>query len=332
MPVPVRLLAAALIAVNASALLAAPQVKTYKPEDVCRFRVEEGRLVVDSALIAEKNPAYRSIRIEGMPGTSYAQANDSLLRLTINQTRGSQRTYIRIEQRPGFLMLSRTEYGPEVRRVASLTQGSVAGEAKDSVVLAITETDARTNQVQKSETFDAEDLTTLRARHGRELTEAIGPIFRDFGARSFAVDPAVAEAVLVEPVAPAQLHEQVGKLVAQLDSDEFAVRDKAARELKRLGSAGVAVLRSLDESKLTPQQLLAVPQIIDSVMPVSPKEIQQLRSDRDFLLDCLYCEDLALRKLAFARLEQLLNRKLDLDLTASLEKRGDAIEKLRQSK
>ena len=63
------------------------------------------------------------------------------------------------------------------------------------------------------------------------------------------------------------------------------------------------VLQALDPSELTSQQFAAIAGILAAPNLVSVEEARRLRTDRHFLLDCLYCEDAAIRS---AALEQLL--------------------------
>jgi hypothetical protein len=224
--------------------------------------------------------------------------------------------------------ISRNE-GDNLSQLNASLQQVGTGKNDTNVTLSVNESSAQTGMLIRQASYTARSITELRAANPQEFKELLGPIFRDLGLRGLDVDPGMVREVLVETPVPADLLERVSRFVAQLDADEFAQRDAAAAELRKLGHPGAAALKKLDVSKLTLQQRLMVPQIIAESCRVTPEEIARLRKDRDFLLDALYCDEENLRTLALERLGQVLGRKVDFDVKANLEKRAEAIEKLR---
>ena len=64
--------------------------------------------------------------------------------------------------------------------------------------------------------------------------------------------------------APAAAADQVGKLVAELESDRFAVRQKASQTLDELGEAAESRLRKALEGDLTLEVRQRIQQILES--------------------------------------------------------------------
>jgi WD40 repeat protein len=115
--------------------------------------------------------------------------------------------------------------------------------------------------------------------------------WRDLGAedarRAFAAIetltrvPGQAVALLRERMRPVP-GEQIAKLVAQLDDDAFATREKAREELERLGRAARAALRKALEGKPSPELRRRTQELLDklpedgAVLPATPQVLRAL--------------------------------------------------------
>src|SRR5439155_18224770 len=90
-------------------------------------------------------------------------------------------------------------------------------------------------------------------------------------------------------------------------------------------------LMKIDRKALSDEQKGRVDAFLATFKTVPSPQARQLRLSRDFLLDCLYCDDLALRQRALEQLQSVAGHAIEFDLSAEPAKRLAAIEKLRSS-
>jgi hypothetical protein len=165
------------------------------------------------------------------------------------------------------------------------------------------------------------------------VDQYLRPILRDFKqeAALFGVKPQVAWQVLGSDSAPdAALAQRVNKIVKQLDADSFRDRQAALAELKQIGQPAATILSRMDRARLSPQQSSAIESFLVEFAPLASDEMRGLSDDKGFLLDVLYNDDPALRRLALEHLSRLAGRTIALDPKLDASARADAIAKLRQ--
>ncbi|HXE55945.1 MAG TPA: hypothetical protein VN541_23165, partial [Tepidisphaeraceae bacterium] len=160
----------------------------------------------------------------------------------------------------------------------------------------------------------------------------VRPLLRALNQESvFAPDPMIAWQVFGELSQPdAAMSRRVRDILPRLDSPDFRVRDAALRELQKLGRDGAGVLVHMDRSKLTPEQNARIDRALLPYGHLAPKEISRLRSDAGFLLDCLYCDESAIRQAAVDRLRSMFRPDLAFDVDAPPPVRAAVIAQLRE--
>ncbi len=122
---------------------------------------------------------------------------------------------------------------------------------------------------------------------------------------------------------------EVRDLLPGLDSDSFQNRDLALRALRQKGLPLTIAIAHLDRTKLSDQQNTLLDTAISPFHPPPGADLTRLRADSDFLLDCLYSDDLPIRKAAHEALQKKLGRTLKFDLQADFPTRSAAIDVLR---
>lgn len=236
--------------------------------------------------------------------------------LLINAVVGDQQTAVRVSlvQSSGTLILRVTNNQP---RPAAAAAPAVAAPAQ-AIVL----------------TVQATSLNQLRAEHPEEVRTYLAPALRALAGRSlFRPGPAdVYRAFDQIPANPA-VARKLDALLAGLESDEFAKRDKATANLTNLGPPGVLAALRRDNSDLSPEAQNRLQQFIaaHATLSLAPGEAAKTRADRSFLIDCLDDNDPAVRAAAKASLEKLLHRPLPYDTTLDGKARESAVEALRKT-
>jgi hypothetical protein len=122
------------------------------------------------------------------------------------------------------------------------------------------------------------------------------------------------------PVDPA-MSKRVSALVDQLNSDLFADREAASRQLRDLGSDAVVCLLTMDWAKLSAEQDARIDEICRHGNAPSPEEIAALRKDVKFLLKCQLGGNRTIRLAALGLLQKAVGHEVTFDVDANFAAR-----------
>jgi hypothetical protein len=123
---------------------------------------------------------------------------------------------------------------------------------------------------------------------------------------------------------------KVDALITQLTGGDFHSRIRARHQLADLGKDGALALVHLDRSKLDPEQNARIDKVLTPYLPVPQSEAAKLGSNPIFLTNCLYSEDITIRKAALAHLQAIVKEPLTFDVNADAASRAKAIAALMQ--
>jgi hypothetical protein len=181
--------------------------------------------------------------------------------------------------------------------------------------------------------IEAADFFTLVRQHPAVADTWLRPMFRELKQeRVFAPDPLIAWQVFPELwTADPAISRKVKELLPVFEQDDFHARSQALLDLEKLGREGAAVLLRLDRAPLSAEQNARIDLALGPYPTLTEKYARQLRSEVMFLLDCLYSDDLALRRLALEKLRATLSKEtIAFDVGAGPEVRAAAVEVLRK--
>jgi hypothetical protein len=99
--------------------------------------------------------------------------------------------------------------------------------------------------------------------------------------------------------------------------------------LQKLGAPAAEVLMRMDTSRMSEEQKTRLSTLCAEFEPLTAEQVRDFGSDVQFLLDCLYADDSAVRAAAAGRLEKVTGRPLDIDVNAATQTRYAAIDRLR---
>jgi hypothetical protein len=85
----------------------------------------------------------------------------------------------------------------------------------------------------------------------------------------------------------------------------------------------------MDQKNLSDEQRGRIDAFVAQFRTVAPEQAERYRRDPDFLLDCLFADDEAIRVRALEQLRKLTGKSIEFDVSANEETRLAAIEKLR---
>jgi len=176
------------------------------------------------------------------------------------------------------------------------------------------------------------NFAALLREHPGEVIRYMGPLFRTFNTkRLFGADTKLAKTVLTPHRPGPEVDFLVGKIVRQLDSDSFAEREAGAASVRQIGTEALAVLQKMDRESLSPQQQTAIDAIAKE-MGVTPDEAERLRRNTNFVLDCFYCDDAAVRAAAREQFTKLhASTEVKFDPNADPLPQAEIVESLRKT-
>jgi len=108
-------------------------------------------------------------------------------------------------------------------------------------------------------------------------------------------------------------------------------REAAMNRLRQLGEPAALYLMNADSRSWSVEQSTRVDLFLAPYRPLSDEAANELHSDPDFLLDCLYSSDAVIRRMALDQLGNVAGKRIDLDPRLSSPALDDSIAKLRLS-
>jgi hypothetical protein len=178
----------------------------------------------------------------------------------------------------------------------------------------------------------AASVVELRRRYPADVAKYVDPIFRTLKQDGFLanIEPRLAWQVFAEAYQPpAQLQSQVQAAIAKLDANEFREREAASADLEKLGEPAALTIMHMDRSHFSDEQKSRLDAFLSRFKLISDAEVNRLRHESDFLLDCLNSDQPAIRQAALNMLRQVTGKPIAFDLDAAPESRLAAIDRLR---
>lgn len=317
----------------------------FKMSEVCRLRNEKGKWRMETNLPAGKDYQQNRVNVEGLDGIVLVslgpKRNDLPDNFSLNYHDFSNPQALQVTT-----SISVNYGGLNINRHAQMLSGGYSsvqfnqGQQYDdfgrmmpnSTIVTLSANISDETGVGTSFTVQAPDFTTLVRRHGEQVDRYLRPVLRDLHMESvLAADIVVARQVLADDMIPDRdAAASVKQLLAGLDADKFTEREDTARKLAELGPAMALAVHHLDRATLSGQQCALLDAVTAAYRPRPEGDIPRLRNDISFLLDCLYCDDEAIRVVAARRLWIKSGFGADFDIKAPFEKRVDMIEAVRK--
>ncbi len=316
-------------------------------QDVFQLRVENRALTVRTPLATTRASGYVRCKLDGMSqfalvrvlGGSDSESGQTVIpaNLQFNLTdysRPGQIAMLTVTAQVTLLTISRSLQFPNGQvHVQLMEQCGQDGTGQSaSITLAVNEsTPSAGPPVNLS--LEADDFFAFIHNYPDESEKYVRPLLREVGQEAvFAPDPMIAWQVFSDSwQAPAETLRKVNFLLPQLDSQDFRQRRAASQSLQSLGRDGAAVLVHLNRSRLSAEQNVRIDRLLAPYAQLPAGEAMGLRSQVGFLLDCLYCDDVLLRRAALKRVREVSERDVAFDVEADSAARAVAVAGLRHS-
>lgn len=178
-----------------------------------------------------------------------------------------------------------------------------------------------------------ETFWDLRKRHPEEAARFLRPALEMLGHVQplFGTDAKTAWQVLGAEASASntELAKRIQTVLGRLESEKFADREAAQKELRSMGQAAAMLLRSWDRSKLSAQQNAEVDSFLADYMALDNKEVDRFAKSPDFLLDVMSLDEPTLRDIAWNRLKSVRPGAAGFVVSAPTEERAKQIARLR---
>ncbi len=302
----------------------APEDKAIKIKmpQACFLSVIDGKLVADSKLKGARL-VDQTVEVEGLGGSSMLTLKPEFLRFENTHAVSDGIETLRIENRNDVVRIERS--GREATVYYRESSGGFGAFGNDGVRMSVYGQDGT-----MLHSLTANDFQSLKREHRAEVYQYLGPILRLLRTDGvIGADPRKARQVLMARGQSREVEPQVKKLVMQLDADSFKDRENALRKLQDMGPDALAIVEKLNRKLLSPQQQTEIEALISDIKLASLEELDRLRKDPDFLVECLYCEDSAIRTAALNRLSSLHAPLNGIDPRSDPLPQAAAIEELR---
>ena len=312
-----------------------PVVNASKISDVFALSLRDNDLVLTTKFSSED----AIVRIPGMPGISHMRVMPS--QVDASQIAGFEFSNVDFTV-PDYVAVHTTigmaagqvsifrQYQPleDETYTIQLIQHPEVADGEPRVMFYVQQTGPQKIDIKRN----ASNVVELRRLYPAEVARYIDPIFRTLKQDGFLarIEPRLAWQVFADAYdPPADLKSRVRALVAQLDAEQFRDREKASAELEQLGEPGALTVMRLDRSKFSEEQTTRLDAFLSKFKLISEAEVARLRTDRDFLLDCLNSDEAPIRQAALKSLREVTGKDIQFDLAGSSEDRLAAIAQLR---
>lgn len=179
--------------------------------------------------------------------------------------------------------------------------------------------------------YEARSFTDLRRKHGREVQKYLAPVLRGLGIEVSLFAPSLAlaqQAMGIGSGSDSELLSQLEPLLAKCDSPDFRTRHNASQALRKLDRAKLIALARADRSKWSLNRKAAVDALLAETDIPQLSDLSDFGKDPVFLIDCLYLDDVAVRREAAKRLDALAGRRLAINADDPIEKRVATVDRL----
>lgn len=325
-----------------------------KMKDICQIRPEGHGWVLLSDIPAEARPGRVRVQVEDLPGICLLTTGGlrrqgmpesfTFIHYNFSDPRAVRIT-TQVAWERGQLSISRTAQTPSGYYSVTLQHGAMAPvvearampvswpqPAARSVIQFGMHLNGAADPHRRGVNGSAPDMLSLRRRFGKEIDQHLRPVLCDLGLETvLAVDTLGAWQVFAEDLKPEPaLMAQVQQILPALDADSFQARHEGLVRLRQMGPGMLLAVAQLDRQKLSAQQNALLDAALAVFGPVQNAANRLLKEDVDFLLDCLYGDDAAVRQVALDYLRQKTGRTIDFDLEADIARRTVAVNALRR--
>jgi hypothetical protein len=316
-----------------------PIITVNSPTDVVQLAIRDNDLVVTTKISPTDQAVVRAPGLGGLTRVNVMRQQVDPIRPPVESfsfenvdysVPGVVAVHTSINQGPGKITIAQEQdrLKDEMYSVQLIQTTGELGEGDHRIMLYV----QISGSPEVNKKIPAESIVDLRRRHPAETAMYVEPIFRVLRQPGFLskVDPRLAWQVFADAFVPSpQLQSDLKTVLARLDADDFPAREAASRDLEKLGQPAALALMKTDRKTLSDEQRGRIDAFVAKFRTVEPDQAERYRRDPDFLLDCLYADELAIRTRALAQLQKVVGKPIDFDVSADAEHRLAAIEKLR---
>lgn len=299
-----------------------PSFGRHDPQEVITFTLQDGKIHPVTRLPIT-GADYHSVRLTGLPGwakvsvlgkeTIHTAGDREYIQFLYRDLSvpGTIDVYTEIYSNPDSVNISQEAELPN-DGIRSVQLVQAAAEGPRAVALYIQTLLSDGSSLRRS--CSGASLAELCQTNPAVIDRYVRPIFRMLRQEQvvFEVDARTAYQVLrdlwhTDPATAAA----ADSAVAGLGADSYTDRETAMRRLQSLGEPAALYLMDAPWAGRGDEQAMRVQTFLAPYCPLSDEEAVKLESDPDFLLDCQFSSDAAIRRMALAQLGRVTGKKID---------------------
>jgi hypothetical protein len=202
-------------------------------------------------------------------------------------------------------------------------------QSKSSLSFTIAAINQGVQQMQFQAT--AQTMQQLIAEHPQEVRQYLVPLIHNLTGR-FLLHPGPSDVYRLFDSIPADpaVMTKLDAILGRLESDNYAERNKAGKELASKGPPFVLAALRRDPADLSAEAKNHLEQFIAKNSNATLDNLAAARKDRSLLLDCLEDEDPAVRSAAKTALEKAIGKSIDFETNLESDERLQAVDALRK--
>jgi hypothetical protein len=317
-----------------------------KMSDMLRIEMNGNRLAIKSPLLEQDSPVkgrnqqlradiegfekgFTTIMVQNIGrgvGGYYLQFNF----YDYSEARSMRTVSINAQQ--DYLAISRNLNAQNRNESVSLQQSFNRGHfgQADGVTLNVYAGD-NTGRMRTNINVSAPDFASLRRTNAQEVNLYLRPLLRDLRLESlFIVDDVTAWQVFADEWKMDQSTlDKVKVHLTALDAEDYKEREAAQKALIKLGPDAAMVIYHMSRDGLSAEQNTRLDTVVSMYAFLPADEARKMRTDLDFLLDCLYSDTAQIREIAHKYLQRAAQKEIAFDLKSPTDARFTQVENLR---
>jgi len=176
-----------------------------------------------------------------------------------------------------------------------------------------------------------QSIKQLIAEHPQEVRKYLAPLIHDLTGKSL-LHPGASDVYRLFDSIPADpaVMKKLDAILLRFESDAYAEREKAGKELSAMGIPFVLAALRHEQADISAEAKNHLDRFIADHSNANLEDVDAARKDRSLLLLCLEDEDPAVRGAAKTALEKATGKSIEFDINLGGEARLQAVDGLRK--
>jgi len=311
-----------------------PVAGNCKLDELLQLTLVEGQLQCQQGSYNAPAGQQTRVKVEGSDAIWLVTNNTNMMRgMVVGPAAGVANAFITLQRydwaaadREGFWQIAMNSFNGVSLNAQAL--GFNVNFSQNNNMVFLNVNDFRDGQNTNCN-YQAATISQLQADHPEEVRKYLSPMLRCVTGKDF-FHAGAADLYLAFTEVPAdpEATRQVRNLLPDLDAEDFAIRDKASRELAKLGAGGVLAALRLDWDQFSVEQRARLDSFLATEGRRTIHDPKAARKNLDFLIDAMNDSDKAVATAAKHAIEDLAGHPIQIDGQPGTEKYNESLDTL----